>query len=393
MEQDAVILKSNFLTKRNLGIGELLYLVMFAIYIFCNVVNATMLLGLWSQLGRVLYLLSEFTIVGITTKILFFDDWNVKDKTIIILLGIIFWQICINSGEFLFFYYYIFIVGAQNVDLKKIMVLFLRIVIAIMVISAILSLLGIITNIKVSRQGEDTIRYSMGAIYPTDFAARSFYVLLVYATLKKFKFKLVDFIGSIAFTSLVFIMTDTRLDLLLMILTILLVLLNKRVNNIMSIVNYKIVSYIVAFFIFLNILLAYLYTPSKLIFQIANKILSGRLVYGHLTFEKYNTTIFGQYIYQMGGGGIHNQPFYYFYIDVSFIRLLMMEGLLAFLALIVFMYFLNRRYSRAYANPLILAMLMVIISSAVDQHLFELSFNIVFLGLFANISYWKSIGK
>lgn len=124
MEQDAVILKSNFLTKRNLGIGELLYLVMFAIYIFCNVVNATMLLGLWSQLGRVLYLLSEFTIVGITTKILIFDDWNVKDKTIIILLGIIFWQICINSGEFLFFYYYIFIVGAQNVDLRKVMVLF-----------------------------------------------------------------------------------------------------------------------------------------------------------------------------------------------------------------------------------------------------------------------------
>lgn len=83
MEQDAVILKSNFLTKRNLGIGELLYLVMFAIYIFCNVVNATMLLGLWSQLGRVLYLLSEFTIVGITTKILFFDDWNVKDLSLI----------------------------------------------------------------------------------------------------------------------------------------------------------------------------------------------------------------------------------------------------------------------------------------------------------------------
>ncbi|MFT9191475.1 MAG: hypothetical protein ABF470_10830, partial [Liquorilactobacillus sp.] len=315
--------------------------------------------------------------------------WDLKGICVILLSGLVLWQICTTSGEYLFFYYYVFIVGAKDVDFKKIIKVFLCTVIMVLIVTIIAALSGFIVNVTIGRSLEATVRYSLGTVYPTDLAARCFYILLSYAALRKFKFSIPEYIATVAFSVMIYALTDTRLDFLLMLMVILVAVFKDFIFNIIKRVKVTVAAATVFVVIFLNIVLAYLYEPSIRIFQLANKLLSGRLTYGHEAFKNYNVTFLGQLVYQNGNGGVHNQPFDYFYIDVSFIRVLMMEGILAFFVLLAVIYFSYRKFYNENNFILIVWLVLAILSSLIDQHLYELSFNIVFLGLFADLSYWR----
>ncbi|MDV7757660.1 hypothetical protein [Liquorilactobacillus mali] len=377
------------LNNKALSVPELIYLSMFAVYIIASAINGTMFIWI-NSVSNYTYLISELTIVGVLIKVLLFDEWDLKSISVILLSGLVLWQICTNSREYLFFYYYVYIIGAKNVDFKKIIKVFLWAVVSVFVIAAIASLFGVIVNVTIGRLMEPTVRYSVGAVYPTDLAAICFYILLSYAALKKFKFSIPEYIAASAFSVMIYALTDTRLDFLLMIMVILATVFKKFIFRIIKKISAKIAAGAIFVVIFLNIVLAYLFEPSVRIFQIVNKLLSGRLTYGHEAFKNYNVTFLGQFVYQNGNGGLHSHPFDYFYIDVSFIRLLMMEGILAFFVLLFVIYFLYRKFYNGKSFVLIVWLLFAIISSLIDQHLFELSFNVIFLGLFANIDYWRN---
>lgn len=54
------------------------------------------------------------------------------------------------------------------------------------------------------RTGNAGIRLSLGSVYPTDLAARIFYISLAYVTLKKFKLKLPEYISLLAICVYIF---------------------------------------------------------------------------------------------------------------------------------------------------------------------------------------------
>ncbi|MDN2453301.1 hypothetical protein [Lactobacillus sp. UCMA15818] len=385
IEKEPVIAPLN---NKVLNLPELIYLSMFAVYIIASTISGTMFI--WAtSVSEYTYLISELTILGVLIKILLFDKWDLKGICVILLSGLVLWQICTTSGEYLFFYYYVFIVGAKDVDFKKIIKVFLCTVIMVLIVTIIAALSGFIVNVTIGRSLEATVRYSLGTVYPTDLAARCFYILLSYAALRKFKFSIPEYIATVAFSVMIYALTDTRLDFLLMLMVILVAVFKDFIFNIIKRVKVTIAAATVFVVIFLNIVLAYLYEPSIRIFQLANKLLSGRLTYGHEAFKNYNVTFLGQLVYQNGNGGVHNQPFDYFYIDVSFIRVLMMEGILAFFVLLAVIYFSYRKFYNENNFILIVWLVLAILSSLIDQHLYELSFNIVFLGLFADLSYWR----
>lgn len=78
-----------------------------------------------------------------------------------------------------------------------------------------------------------------------------------------------------------------------------------------------------------------------------------------------------------------------FFIDVSFIRVLMMLGFFCFVVLLYFIWYLFKRYEQLQLHSFTIALLLVILSSVIDQHLLELSFNILFLSAFADLSDWQ----
>lgn len=333
--------------------------------------------------------IAELASALVAVKIFVVDRWSWEKAIIILLFGLLFWGVYQRSMDPSFFYYFVFVMGAKNVPLKKILKMFLYLEAGIIIITLIAAWAGWITSLTIGRHDEATIRLALGMIYPTDFAARAFYLLVTYALYRDFKFNLPEYIGAIALTFTMYFVTDTRVDFILMLLLIILVAVKSQVFRFVSFLNYQRISVLTFAFIMMNIVLAYLYHSTNPILRLANKALSGRLTYGHEAFKRYNVTLFGQIIPQVGNGGVHHGAFDYFFIDVSFIRILMMLGFFCFVVLLYFMWYLFKRYEQLQLYSFTIALLLVILSSVIDQHLLELSFNILFLSAFADLSDWQ----
>lgn len=375
-------------TKDNLPqIAEMVYLLALAAYLISNFIGGTMFSVYVSK--ELLANIAELASALVAVKIFVVDRWSWEKAIIILLFGLLFWGVYQRSMVPSFFYYFVFVMGAKNVPFKKILKMFLYLEAGIIIITLIAAWAGWITSLTIGRHDEATIRLALGMIYPTDFAARAFYLLVTYALYRDFKFNLPEYIGAIALTFTMYFVTDTRVDFILMLLLIILVAVKSQVFRFVSFLNYQRISVLTFAFIMMNIVLAYLYHSTNPILRLANKALSGRLTYGHEAFKRYNVTLFGQIIPQVGNGGVHHGAFDYFFIDVSFIRILMMLGFFCFVVLLYFMWYLFKRYEQLQLYSFTIALLLVILSSVIDQHLLELSFNILFLSAFADLSDWQ----
>ncbi|KRL02130.1 hypothetical protein [Liquorilactobacillus capillatus] len=374
----------DYFNKKISNPAEKLYFIGFIVYALVNYLRGTMFTQYLSS--PVLYDFMKVSAIFVVIKILLFDSWELKDLTIFLLLGILIEFTCRVSYDYDIYYYGILILGAKGIKFSKILKTYLILIGAALILTIIASQVGLVYNITFGRHGTPIVRYALGAVYPTDFAARVFYLMLFYTVFKKFKLSLPEYISLGAVTVAMYVLTDTRLDTVLMLLVILVAIFYKYVVRFISYVSAKIMNIMIVAFIMFNIVLAYLFVPSNPIFKIINKILSQRLVYGNMAFKRYNVPLLGQFVPQMGNGGLHHGPYDYFFIDSSFIRVLMMHGIWAFLFTMILIMFLSYKFISKKYFILEIALLLVILSSVIDQHMWEISFNIIFVGLFAQIS-------
>lgn len=368
-------------------IAEVVYLLALAAYLISNFIGGTMISAYISK--ALLANIAELASALVAVKIFVVDRWSWEKSLIILLLGLLFWGVYQRSMDPSFFYYFVFIMGAKNVSFKKILKMFLCLEVCMIIITLAVAVAGWIPSLTIGRHDEATVRLALGMIYPTDFAARTFYLLVTYALYRDFKFNLPEYLGAIGLTFTMYFLTDTRVDFILMLLLIILVAIKVPAFRLLVFLNHRRLAILTFVFIMLNVFLAYLYHPTNPIMRIANKALSGRLTYGHEAFKRYNVTLFGQVVPQVGNGGIHHGTFDYFFIDVSFIRVLIMLGSFCFVVLLYFLWYLLKRYEHLQLYSFTLGLLLVILSSVIDQHLLELSFNIIFLSAFADLSYWQ----
>ena len=132
------------------------------------------------------------------------------------------------------------------------------------------------------------------------------------------------------------------------------------------------------------ILLSRFYVPENAIMAKLNDLLTARLHFGKMAFDRYDVKLWGQNVVMNGYGGTTEPVLDYFYIDCSYLNILMRFGpviLLMTLAIIAWLVYKNRK------NPYILAMLMIVcIHSAIEQHLFEIYYNIFLMLPFAKFA-------
>ena len=154
-----------------------------------------------------------------------------------------------------------------------------------------------------------------------------------------------------------------------MILILVCCILKKYLEKLIAYLGSKKINLLILLFIFINIILPYIYTPNNVILRKLDNLLSTRLYFGNLAFKNYNVDLLGQYIYQVGNGGIHHSPITnYFFIDVSYVRILMMQGLVAF---IYSLFLICKNSSNFIENKLYFyefMLLMVVLSAAIDHH-------------------------
>src|SRR5699024_2009460 len=153
-----------------------------------------------------------------------------------------------------------------------------------------------------------------------------------------------------------------------------------------------IINLFVTLFIIFNLGLAYFYSSANPIFRKLDSLLTGRLSLGHIGFKDYNATLYGQFVYQNGWGGLHGAITNYFYIDFyvdsALVRTLLLHGIIAYIFILLLILRNARKFSTNRQYSLLLALLFIVLSSAIDQHLIELSFNFIFLASFTNNNYF-----
>lgn len=357
-----------------------LYLVALALFIIASMIKNSQMISIISQ--KEIFILEVIATFMVTCKIILLDDYNWKELTIFFLLEFYLYMSAHIAANVDIFYFSFFIIGARNVKAEYILKLFIWVNIIFMVLAAILALTGVIWNFSNTRGIYSPIyRYALGMAYPTDYAARGFALLLAYAVLKKFSLRLPEYISFIAVIFWFYLITRTRIDLLLSLLLIVLLVAYPQIKQLFKKTNIKTVNIIMLAYMFLIYLIGFLYTcfPSNKILSMINGALSGRLTHEQTLFQHIPINFTGRYIYQPGGGGG-------FFIDASFFRILWMYGIPMLLIAIVLFFMLNNRFLKNLNYlPIELAFIIFFISAGIDQHFLDASFNFVPLLLFADL--------
>lgn len=366
-------------------ISEYLFFTSFFIYIITQYLGGTM----FTVDGTVSFLLLTISSILAFIKIIIFDNESNLYKLTIVLLLIILFAAGKNSFDYNFYYYAFLIFAAKNIEFRKILKYYIIVLASGIIVTAIFALIHVIPAIVITRSNSSALRLALGSVYPSDLAARIFHLMVGYAVLKKFKLTLPEYLSVIAITITTYIVTDTKLDLILMILLIICLSFYKYIVILMSMIKPYIFNLFILGFIAINILLAYFYNPKISILNKLNSVLTGRLDLANRGFNDYNVTLYGQYVYQNGWGGIHKKIIDYFYIDSSLVRVLLMQGLIVYIILICLMLRDMKIFVKNKQFSLAIALFFIIASSAIDQHLIEITFNFVFLASFANIDYFK----
>lgn len=281
-----------------------------------------------------------------------------------------------------------FICGARGINFEKIVRHYFNVNLTLLLLTALYSLLGIISNLVFFRG--DIYRYSLGIDYSTDLSAYVFYLCLAYCYLNYRKMNWQKWLALVGIDIVMYLITNTRVDAFLILMIIPVMLITS------SPINSKIKKFIVSSFWYLNIILPYAFVLLTYYFTFnrpwmvkLNRVLSGRLTYGEEGFARYGVTLFGRKIIEHGWGGakglhmMRNNPFGYFYIDSSFVRLMIVNGLIIGAIAFVVLIWISIRETVRHNYMLPAIMFLVVLSSLIDQHLLEITYDPFLLSLLA----------
>lgn len=331
-----------------------------------------------------------------TAKIYFFDDYEFSTKFLIgVSLAValaVWWKTKANIILVLVS----LMMGAQGIDFDQLIKTYIQVNFWILVIVTLAALTGIIDNLAFSA-GKRGIRFAMGSIYPTDFAARILYLLIADAYLNFKQLSARRYLFYIITAILLKLITDARLNVICIFLLIIVMIITQRARamaerNQMSDWSVDLVSIYWVFTPILAVIAQFgtiLYDPDNKIYHHVDHLLSGRLTFGHMAFERYPLTWLGNHVIEHGyGNNLHlfkGGTANYFFVDSSFVRLLIVCGIVSAVFFIgVMMYIsIKRTHYRDYALPAVI--LIITFSSLVEQHLLEVTYNPFLLALIPTI--------
>ena len=367
--------------------GQILYEVACAFYFVIAFLQTSTYTSYFP--GNLLHQIAFIPLAIVLFKIIFFDSNTVKKITVnLLFLAILFitWR---TSGEFILFPMGIFILGARNVDFKKIIYLYLVLGTILLSFIFFTSLIGLTKNL-IFHRGIHTLRRAFGIIYPTDFAAHILYLVLAYCYLYFNKLSWKSYTVFVLLAIFLIKFCDARLNAYALILVIPVMMIGQRAQK-----GY-IVSRAIAIFYwvlpvlaaYITVLLSYLYAPSHQLLEKMNGLLSGRLFYSHEAIKKYGFSLLGQHIHENGYGAadgikktiIGNN---YFYIDSAFVRLVIIYGIIMALLIVITMTIISYRSIQRANFALASIIVIITISAVVEQRLLDFGYNPFLIAIFA----------
>ncbi|WP_338210069.1 polysaccharide biosynthesis protein [Lactiplantibacillus paraxiangfangensis] len=378
---------------------ETVYLTVFAVYLASVTINTTTFFSYYPH--RVATIIQLLTAGLMLAKIVFFDELTTKQiMAEMSLLSLVLIVTLISSAHYLVTTV-LLVMAARGINFRRILKTYLGIVGGILLVAFIAAMLGIIQNITFVT--EDGVRQSFGVVYTTDFAAHIFYLSCVYLYLKARRFELLDLVPVLFGLWVIYHYTQTMTDtiaMIVLIVTFMGYIYRRQLSKIKVIIT-SLRYYFLALPV-ITILIVWLtavFDFNDKILRTLNDLLSTRLALGNNGLLAYGVKLFGQPWIPMNGWGGDRSTMVnagigevtYFFIDSSFLNMLISYGLLLTLAIIIGLSFFL--YLRTKQNDYLLPtiFLAIAIASAFDQHFLEVTYNVFFLAVFAELPHYRTL--
>ena len=289
------------------------------------------------------------------------------------------------------------VIAAREVSFRQIIQVYLGVVGTILLLALVAAEVGLIKNITFATA--DGLRQSFGVVYTTDFAAHIFYLCAAYLYLLARRFRLVALLPVLFGLAMIYQFTKTMTDVIALIVLISLYLVyiyRRQLRWLRPMIRYSFLMLPLASGLIIGLSNIFNYQDRLLV--ALNNILSTRLALGNNALLAYGVKLFGQAPIPINGwGGDRFETFTngvgdatYFFIDSSFLNMLISYGLLLTLIIIIGMtwFLYQRTRQHDYLLPVIFA--AIAISSMFDQHFLEVTYNVFILMLFADLPNYRT---
>lgn len=363
------------------------YLIVFAMILIREFLDTTMFPIKWPPKSGLLFYFA--IMVFVLAKLKWNNDYSRNE---LIMAGCVlgtFILAAILSDYSILFEIGFLLVGAKGTSFDKILGVFLIIGIAITIFAMIAAHCGWIMQLVYWTELKG-MRYSLGSIYPTDYAAHLFYFVLAGTCMNNRRIHIWDVIISIACSLFVYRICGAYTSALCLMfygIGLLIVILFQRFDSNQKIFRpmAEVGKFLPIFVAGVSIIISYLYMLGMDKMDKWNEILSSRIQYNAMAIEKYGYTIWGQMIPEIGNGRSVEIRADYFFIDNSYMRILLEYGIVIFIIVLVATVVIQKKAIKNGRITLVLAFAVMAIHCFMEHHLLEFAYNPFLLALFAEL--------
>ena len=388
--------KDNSVSTQKINKWDVGYLVLYGIVLARCIYETTM----FSQqilTGTFRFVLAAM-VLYVAAKVVFSHQYDRKEQIGAALFVILFGIVAFSTGYYELLEPALLIAGAKNVRFDNILKVYTVVAAVMLFVAAIASQTGIIADvIGYSPRNAAAARHSYGVIYPTDFAAHIFYLILAlcclevwYKTAGDRWLKWVRWIIVIIAAAFIYMksgaFTSTVCLIGFMLLTGFVYLLDKKkwADKVCDKLKDLPILWSGLF-----LTLSYFYSESSTIMTKIDAALSQRLTVSHRVWNDYGLKLFGQFIEEQGWGGVADptkiDPAKYFFIDDMYLRMLFEYGIIVFAVMLILLIVISHKAVKAGKYVLFAAIVLIGVHSFMEHHLMEIAYDPFILLLFARI--------
>ena len=123
------------------------------------------------------------------------------------------------------------------------------------------------------------------------------------------------------------------------------------------------------------ILMSRFYSESSGFLRFVNRALNKRLYYGHIGFDRYNVRLWAQNVEMHGAGGAVKRTTEYFFLDSSYVNILLRLGLVVLAAMLMILVITANREKKTGDHLKLFLLFLIIAACVIEHHLIEIQAN------------------
>lgn len=338
---------------------------------------------------------------GIVVKVAL--EWKTKWTSKDILLGVLTAGIfmvaaCRFNNEDAYAYAFL-ILGAKDIDKKKILKVFIAINVAMFALTIGACELGFIPNVTTYRSADSShARMGLGFIYTTALSAHFLTLVVCYVFVREKKISIVEIILIGISSGVIYYLTEARIASFTIFLIFIGLVVAKMcyVKNVeFKLVRLKLIKYLMIYasgvLMLVSVIMSVLYKFDSAFWAKLNHILSERPISNAITFNRYPITMLGNHVmyHCKTFDGMNELPGFYYIINCSYIGVLFTLGILGALAALITWITLSYKEEKNgnYLNLYILAVLTLFFFF--EQRFLDFIYNPLCILLFATYAEGK----